>query len=56
MQAPCGRQIVKIVLNKINKINHYDSLKNEFPIRWHKLTNTKTRIVFYKENKEELYP
>ncbi|WP_246846309.1 hypothetical protein [Leptospira biflexa] len=54
MQAPCGRQIVKIVLSKTNKKEYYKLLKREYPMHFLKFSNTKTRIVFYRENNEEI--
>ncbi|MDF3820742.1 hypothetical protein P3G55_12565 [Leptospira sp. 96542] len=48
MQAPCGRQVVKIVLSHLGKQENYKILKMKYPIQTFKLVNSKTRIVFYK--------
>ncbi|MCW7467684.1 hypothetical protein [Leptospira levettii] len=53
MKAPCGRQVVKISLNKINKAYCYNLLKKEFPIEIFNYKKTTTKFVFYKEGEIE---
>lgn len=53
MKAPCGRQVVKISLNKINKAYFYDLLKKEFPIEIFNYKKTTSKFVFYREGKIE---
>lgn len=48
MKAPCGRQVVKIVLHKIDKYSLYTVLKQEYPIRLFVFGKSKTKIIFYK--------
>ncbi len=52
MVAPCGRQVVKIVLNKLNRTEQYPILRKKFPISIFLKKRPRTRIVYYKDGEQ----
>ncbi|EKR73110.1 hypothetical protein LEP1GSC041_1450 [Leptospira noguchii str. 2006001870] len=49
MQAPCGRQVVKIALFKLGYLEKYNLLKIKFPLNIFIARTSKIRIVYYKD-------
>lgn len=52
IQAPCGRQVVKVSLSKLGYLEKYNLLKNKFPLNFFIKRNSKIRIVYYKNEQE----
>ncbi|WP_000627555.1 hypothetical protein [Leptospira interrogans] len=52
MQAPCGRQVVKVSLSKLGYLEKYNLLKNKFPLNFFIKRNSKIRTVYYKNEQE----
>lgn len=51
MKAPCGRQVVKISLQKISKQSKYKELKRQYPMKIISLRNEKAKVIYYSEGK-----
>jgi hypothetical protein len=54
MVAPCGRQVAKISLEKLMRLDIYRSLKKDFPLNLFSKKASKTRIVYYKNGEKIL--
>ena len=53
MSAPCGRQVVKISLQKIKKEETYNILKAKFPVKFFWKGSSKTKIIYYKDGEKK---
>lgn len=52
MSAPCGRQVTKITLQKLMRLDVYKALKKDFPLNLFSLKKSETRIVYYKNGEK----
>ena len=52
MTAPCGRQVTRITLQKLMRLDLYKSLKKDFPLNLFSIKKNETRIVYYKDGKK----
>jgi hypothetical protein len=48
MSTPCGRQVAKITLQKLMRLDIYKTLKRDTSLNIFSFKKTQTRIVYYK--------